>query len=114
MSTNPQFQMPHEHRQASIGVMTHGGRRLQTEPLYVRSLIASNLISKHMNISSAYKIWQRVVVDPVVQKYEERVMKEQQHKQTFSSTPRNQWLAWALAAMSVQDLEALKSRISVL
>src|SRR6266481_575957 len=109
---NAQRLRPHEHRRAPIGAMSFG-RRLETEPLYVRALISSNLISKHMNISSAYKVWQRVVVDPVVQKYEERVMKEQQHKQTFSSTPRNQWLAWALAAMSVQDLEALKSRISV-
>jgi len=108
---SPQSLMPHQHRQASIGVMTNG-RRLQTEPLYVRILISSNLISKHMTIARAYKIWQRVVVDAVVQKHEERVMKEQQHKQTFSSTPRNQWTAWALAAMSVEELEALKSRIS--
>ena len=110
---NAQRMRPHEHRRAPIGAMTFG-RRLETEPLYVRSLIASNLISKKLSISKSYRVWQSVVLDPVVQKFEQQVMKEQQHKQTFNSTPRNQWTAWALAAMSVEELQELKSRIAVL
>ena len=102
---------PHEHRRAPIGAMTFG-RRLETEPLYVRLLNASNLISKHLSISESFKVWQRVVVDAVVLKYEQRVMKEQQHKQTYSGTPRPEWTGRALAAMSKQELEDLRTRLA--
>ncbi len=85
-------------------------RTRHTEPSYFRVLLTAGLIERNTDLQNAYGMWQRVCADPEVIRLS---MKREETKIFLSSVAAPyQHGARVLAAMSEQQLDALRQRIS--
>ena len=106
---NAQRMMPHEHRRATLGPMTFG-RRLQTEPTYFRTLLAVGLIGPKTSIPSAFKVWAKVCVDPIVLVHEKKIREKQTHSFNIG---KNQLTHKAILELAESTAELTNLRLRI-